>query len=235
MMQTPTQNEKRKKYDRELPGIVESIEDPLGLLRVQVRVLGLFTGPVETLPWAEYKLPVGVRPNEGSFIPVQVGDYVWVDFPYDGDTRRPRITGGLHYCPDDAPNLPHEAWEGPDKTEHKRTGSEPEPASPEYHKTCVYSQSGVIIEVGKPSEASEGYFRVTQKRTGTAIEIAPDGSITLHSEQSLFISSPGSLEAVIGGDASIEAGGDISIETSGDVSVEAAGQVNAKGSMVNLN
>lgn len=95
--------------------VVVNINDPEGLKRVQVNVIGVFDGADEaTLPWATYKLPIGVRENYGEFTPCQVNDVVWVDFPYflpDGkpDTRRPRITGGVHYAPRSIPNIPHES------------------------------------------------------------------------------------------------------------------------------
>lgn len=236
-IQSPPQPEKRKKYLGQHVALVENTTDPLKQMRAQVRVHGLFTGTVDTLPWAEYLLPIGARPNEGNFTPAQVGDYVWVDFPYDGDTRRPRIVGSVHFCPGGVPNLPHEAWDGPDQIEHKRTGGEPVPEDAEkYHSNCVYSQHGIVIEIVKPSEEGNGGIRITHKSSGSALEISPEGgSIVIHSENAVYLSSNGNLEAVIGGDAEIEAGGDVKIETSGDVTVEAGGQLVAKGSMVNLN
>ena len=236
MIQTPPQSEKRKKYFGERVARVIDTEDPEGLLKVKVRVLGVMDDALEeNLPWAEYKLPVGARLNEGFFTPVQPLDYVWVDFPYDGDTRRPRITGGVHFAPEEAPNLPHEAWEGSDAISHKRTGDEGEPAASEYHTDAEYSQFGILIEIVKGEDADTGSFRLTHKGTGTAIEITPAGNITIHSEGSVNLSATDDFNAIVGGDVNIEAGGDANVEAGGDANIDAGGMVNVKGSMINLN
>ncbi|MCE0813704.1 hypothetical protein [Buttiauxella sp. S04-F03] len=59
----------------------------------------------EDLPWAEYLLPLNYQ-----FTPNQKGDHVWVDFPYNGDTRRPRICGAaMDWQGDGKANVPAEA------------------------------------------------------------------------------------------------------------------------------
>jgi hypothetical protein len=127
------------------------VNDPSGWLKAQVRVYGLMDGiPISDLPWAEYKLPPGSRPNDGYFTPCDVGDVVWVDFPYGGDTRRPRITGSVHYCPGGTPNLPSEALG---------------------KQNVVWAQHGIVVEV----EESTAY-RITQRATGNVIEIHDTGA-----------------------------------------------------------
>lgn len=170
---------------------VVSIEDPARLMRAQVRIFYLFEGAEDdSLPWATYLLPVGAGPNEGDFRPAKPGDLVWVDFPYNThgrpDTRRPRIVGGLHYCPEEVPNLPHEAWLGPDVLQHKRTEAQPVPAEPEYHVSRVFTQHGITVEW----EAS-GVYRVTHRASGTAFELTEDGHSVLHSEGDAYFSSQG--------------------------------------------
>mgnify|MGYP000418643295 CR=1 FL=1 len=79
---------------------VENVDHPDGLLKCQVRLVGLWDGvPLDALPWAEYHLPVGARFNDGDFKPCQVGDYVWVRFD-EGDSRYPIITGSCYFAPD---------------------------------------------------------------------------------------------------------------------------------------
>ena len=66
-----------------------TVDDPAGLLRVSVRLVGIWDSiPDGDLPWAE-RMP----PDDGAFIPLLAGDDVWVDFPYSGDSTRPRVVG----------------------------------------------------------------------------------------------------------------------------------------------
>lgn len=195
-------NSPREGLQGEYMGVVVSTADPNKRMRVQVRVNSLFDGwPDSDLPWATYRLPVGAGVNKGGFIPVEVGDNVWVDFPFDGDTRRPRIVGSVHEMPDESPNIPHESWAGDSCYQHKRTGNEPKPDPAKYHEDVVLTYNNVLIEITKA-----GAFRATQKATGTGVEIAVDGSITIHSENNIFGSAPNTLEIGIGQTAKVDIG-----------------------------
>jgi len=193
----------------EYEAIVVSDRDPDNNMRVLVRLLGLQDNvPEEELSWATYKLPVGHRPGDGDFMPAQVDDIVWVDFPYTShgqpDTRRPRITGSVHYCPEGIPNFPDEAWRGPKRLQHKRTGRQPSPDGTGYHASRVFSVYGVTVEV-EPN----GVYRVTQDASGTAVEITKGGHIVLHSEGAAYFSSVGNMLFEVGGDLELHVKGDI--------------------------
>jgi hypothetical protein len=207
----------KKKYPGEYPARVVNVDDPKKLMRVQVRVMDVFDGTSDKdLPWAEYKLPVGVRPNDGFFTPVDVDDWVWVDFPHEQDTRRPRITAGMHFCPNSQPNLPHESWVGPDKHTHKRTGPQVTPTEAVYHRDVVFTQHGVLVEIVE----STGEVRVTQKGSSSAIEIDKEGNITVHSENNVYVSSTancqfdieGNLRENIDGTTGIISGGNMKLQ-----------------------
>ncbi len=189
-----------RKHDRvygEHVGIVEDTADPKKLLRVRVRVFGVFTDkvPVDDLPWAEYKLPVGASLKRGTFTPVQKGDYVWVAFPFDGDTRRPIITGGVHHAPGSVPNLPHEVFVGPDAYKHKRVSGEPKPANHVYHEDEVSTLHGVTIERNK-----NGSYSVYQRSSGTELTITKEGHMILHVEGDVYRSASGNSIVKITGD-----------------------------------
>ena len=166
---------------REFPAIVKSVHDEQ--FRVRVQVLGWFDGvPEQDLPYAEYRLPVGARPNDGSFTPCDVGDYVWVDFPHGGDTRRPRITGGMHYCPGGVPNLP---------TELSGTTN------------CATAQHGILIETVDSGE--NGAYRITQRNSGTVVEIDDIGNIKISSAQNVSVECCGTVSVKSTVETSIEA------------------------------
>lgn len=181
---------------------VENTNHPQGLYMVQIRLLGLWDDLApDALPWAEYELPLGARKNSGVACPVEEGDLVWVEFEH-GDSRSPVITGSCQYAPNKIPNLPHEAIAGPDAYQHKRGNGEPTPEAAAYHKNTVLSLNGVLIEVEK-----SGAYRVTQKTSGTAIEIAKGGQVVIHAEADAFISTTGNMKLTAGAKFSVEAEG----------------------------
>lgn len=155
-----------KKYEGEYTGTVKSVAvDPKKGLRIQVEIDPIFTGvSTDKLPYVTYKLPFGCRANDGVFMPLQVGDKVWCDFPFDGDTRRPRVTGVVHEFPDDKPKAPDDAWNGDGKVDDDAT----------YHEDFVWKQHNVISKVRK-----NGEVLIQQIQTGTNIRIETDGSISI--------------------------------------------------------
>lgn len=164
--------------------VVEDINDIDGLLLAKVRVLGDWDGvTLASLPWAEYRLPVGARFNDGHFKPARKGDYVWCEFDR-GDSRYPIIIGSCFYAPSGTPNLPHEAFSGPESYAHKRTAAQPKPEAEGYHRDEVSTQFNFMIE-----RTASGALRATHKATGTAVEITKDGQLVIHVEGDSFEST----------------------------------------------
>jgi hypothetical protein len=180
-------------------------------------VYGVFSDkvPKKDLPWAEYRLPLGARANDGTFCPVKKGDYVWVDFPYQGDTRRPRITGSVHFAPDGVPNLPHEAFAGPDVFEHKRAGEESAPADHAYGEDEVSSQHGVTLERNK-----DGSVSIYQRTSGSEICIDKDGNVIIHGEKGILLSSAESAKGVVAEDFKITVQGAAKIIAMGKIALD---------------
>lgn len=198
--------------------VVNTTDDPLKVLRVQVRVPGMWDGVQDDdLPWAEYLLR-GARSGGGSFEPAEVGDWVWVDFP-NGDTRFPRITGWCHYAPNGVPNLPPNAFSGDGSIQHKvnQEAGEPSPDAAKYHGSSVIEKFGVVLEIN-PS----GELLATQRATGSAVRITKDGSISVHSEANLYLTSAKSTSLHVGEDFSLKVGGNWVIDVSGTISESAA-------------
>ncbi|MCV6588046.1 MAG: phage baseplate assembly protein V [Marinobacterium sp.] len=172
-------------FDKEYRAQVISTEDPEQLLRVQVRIPGLWDAvPKKDLPWAEYKFN-DARYRGGEFNPAELDDWVWVDF-INGDSRYPRITGWCHFAPGGKPDTPHEAWVGPEKIVHKldQVIGEPKPVDPVYHGSQVLEKFGLIQEINP-----DGELLITQRETGTAFRFTKEGAIHLHCEEVLYHSS----------------------------------------------
>ena len=201
---------------------VVSTQDPKRFLRVQVRVPGWWDGvPDKDLPWAEYKL-ASARANGGDFEPAEVGDWVWVDFP-GGDTRYPRITGWCHFAPGGQPNLPHEAWGGPDAYTHQRLDEQPTPQQPPYHGARVSTKHGITVE-----RAPDGSGRITQRSSGTSVEITKEGHIVIHGASDAFRSSAGDTREDVGGNMLIKTVGNLKFRVEGNVEWDVDGTINER-------
>ena len=238
----PMPQHPKRKFQGEYVGIVETGAHDT-LMRVQVRVKDIFTDdvPAADLPWATYRLPVGSRVNDGMFTPVKKGDYVWVDFPFGADTRRPRITGSVHYCPGEKPNFPDEshAPTGGGACIPLRTGlNDPVQRTEVDLNTlpCVFKQNGVCIEVSR-----DGTVRITNMNDapdpsmgnkqcpGSNIEIDKYGRVVIHSVNSLFLSSLENLETAVHGDSDITILKDKTQSVHGDVTETTKGKHNISG------
>jgi hypothetical protein len=154
------------RFKDEYIGVIEVAADTNDMLRCKVRVHGVYpeTMATEDLPPAEFRFPVGMRPLNGLFIPVQVGDYVWVDFPYMGDTRRPRITGGAHFAPGGVPNVPSAATGG---------------------TSFALTVNGVSIEIKADSS-----FTLKQVGSEAGLSISKTGAVTILSSTSITLDAP---------------------------------------------
>lgn len=180
--------ENKKKYDKEYIGKVVSLDDPEKLMRVRVSIDGLFDGEASELPLATYKFPIGSRAGDGNFCPVKVGDVVWIDFPMGGDTRYPRITGSVHYCPGGTPNLPSESFNGGEAT-RPRESWEPAPSSGTYHQDVIETLNGVTT-----TKRSDGSFSILQRSSGAEVYIHPDGQVVIHAASNISISASGDMK-----------------------------------------
>ncbi len=137
---------------------VVNVEHPDGLYMASIRLLGLWDAiSDDDLPYAEFLLPLGAKPSAGHAIPVEPGDYVWVDFPRNGDSRYPRITGSLYYAPNHESNLPDEI-NGKAYTPKRSAG---EPTPPAYNlKDDLYQRFGL-----REHKTSKGGWSITHVAT----------------------------------------------------------------------
>ena len=210
-------NMKGKPISGEYRAKVENVEDPEQLLRVQVRIPGLWDAvPPEDLPWAEYKfssarkLEGGIR--EGDFSPAQLGDWVWIDFP-NNDTRYPRITGWCHFAPEGLPNMTDEAWAfKKDAIIHEVKEGMPEPEEAIYHGSQVFRRHGIVIEINPFGE-----WLLTQKETGTAIRVTKEGDLSIYTSKDRWEIIDGEEKVVVGKNSKKTVEKDVYLKHGGDL------------------
>jgi hypothetical protein len=192
---------------RELIAIV--VSDPDERNFSQVRIPELFPEgkvPKKDLPYAQYKLPVGAGFNEGTFVPAKIDHWVWVDFPFlteknQPDTRRPRITGSVHYCPDGLPNLPHDAFNGIMSLDGLHQYPKINNAvDPDYEATkdSVVGRSTAFTKEGFNFRVQNGALTVTHLKTGARYEISESGHFDLFTPQNGFIRVGQKLKIIAG-------------------------------------
>ena len=191
---------------------VTDINDKTGSMKAQVKVNGLMDGiPDEALPWAEYLLPIGY-----TYTPVNEGDLVWVDFPYDGDTRRPRIIGAAMDWQGD-PNDPKTKGKpniAPQAGGHGAAYQPPkvqgQPALPTYKVTQdqVISRNG-ILEV----RTIGGGYTITNMAKHAIIGFNEDGDIIISTTGNVFIHA--------GADLTLDSGGNMTLKTAGKFELDA--------------
>lgn len=188
---------------------VVSVEDPKNLLRVSVRLVGVWDSIADAnLPWAERILDAS-----GAYTPLLPGDYVWVDFPYNGDSTRPRVTARATDSPGGVPNLPAEvSGQGTAYTQKEVEGA-PSAGTVTAAKDYVYDRNG-LLEIRNAS----GSWSITHKDSGTTMGVNDSGQLYINSQLNVFVSSAG--------DTTVKAGGNMSLEASGDMSLKAGGTMN---------
>ncbi|MDT0178127.1 baseplate protein [Enterobacter sp. BRE11] len=178
-------------------------------MRAQIRLTPQWADvEAETLPWAEYQLPIG-----NTFVPCQTGDEVWVEFPYtDGrnrpDTRRPLITGAAQSAPGGVPNVaPEASGQG---AAYEPPAVDGAPARPSLSATADYvSHRNNLLEV----RSAGGGFEITNTAKGSRIGMNEAGD--------MYMLGPGNMVIDLGGDLTIKSGGKIVYQSGGTFSATA--------------
>lgn len=194
-------------YGKHRAVVVNNIH-PEELHLAQVRLSALWDDIADPdLPWAEYELLPGAGQGEGvSVCPYKKGAPVWVEFPYDGDTRAPLITGGAYVAPGGTSHLPDDLRKP--AYEHQRPDSIPAGPNANYGD-LVTDLFGVLQQL-----TQSGDYCITHKPSGTAIHITPEGELVLHCASDGFRTT--------GGDLLEEVKGTLTIIVDGNASIEAA-------------
>lgn len=191
---------------------VVDVNDPKGLLRASVRLVGVWDSIADAnLPWAERLLA-----DSGAYTPLLAGDYVWVDFPYNGDSTRPRIVGRATDSPDGVPNLPAEvSGQGAAYTPKAVEGA-PAAGTVTASKDYVYDRNG-LLEIRNAS----GSWSVTHKESGTTMGMNDSGQVYINSQATIFVYAASDATVKSGANISVEAAGDMSLKAGGTLSMQA--------------
>lgn len=189
---------------------------PANLMMAKVRVDALWHGvPDAACPWAEYGLQIG-----GSFAPCKVGDLVWVDFPYEGDSRRPRITGACQDAPGGEPNVPPESWGGAGAYQAPEIEGSPPLRELNPTEDYVYKRNG-LLEI----RTGGGGWSVTHIASDTTMGMNENGQIYIISSQNVFVQGATGVKVKSGADLELEAAGNVIISAAGGVEVTAENNI----------
>lgn len=235
-------------------GVIEDRNDPEKMGRVRVRVVGLHTDdrnelPTAGLPWAMVCMPPTSPSMNGiGHTPFLLeGSWVIVTF-FDIELQEPLILGSIlsipeqrrdkqHGFTDPRGHYPRKSQIGhPDVNARARgikspdltktpIGNEPEdPYEAKYPYNHVFeSESGHIIEI----DDTPNHERINLwHRTGTSIEIHPNGDMQIRSidqyntSKTLHINTADNIIVTCGGDANVNVQGDTRLFSSGNIDMQ---------------
>ncbi|HAV1601624.1 TPA: baseplate protein [Enterobacter hormaechei subsp. xiangfangensis] len=199
-----------------LPGkykaMVGNTKHPDGLMMCQVKLVTLWDGiPEEALPWAEYQLPIGA-----AFVPAKTGDLVWVEFPQDGDSRFPLITGACMVAPKGTPNVPPESsGKGKPFQQAQVSGA---PALPVISPTAdtVGRRNGLIEQRSKG-----GAIMFTHEKSGSRFGFNDEGEVFIYAAKNLHFYSGGTITMESVGDYTQKTA-KYTLTASGDMTIKAS-------------
>lgn len=201
-------------------GRVVDTRAPDGSLRARVSIQGVNDGvPVDQLPWAEYKLDMSF-----TFKPAQVGDEVWVEFPYDGDTRRPLITGGAMSSPGGIPNVSGAASGNAPLEPPTTEGTPPFPPF-DPSADLVYDRNGLVI-----AATAGGGVVVTNRNNGAMLFLSVDGDLCAnipgknvgYAEGGYDVKTPAIFKVVADSGIELETAALLSLKGGGGISLDTA-------------
>lgn len=183
--------------------IVTNTVAPDNKMKAQVRVISEWDEmPDTSLPWAEYLVPL-----DRAFVPTKVGDLVWIEFPYDGDSRRPMIVGGANDWSGGIPNVPPEA--SGVGSQYQPPAKEGRPAEPAMTPTAdmVMNRDGILIK-----RTQSGSYSITRTSDGTSIGFNDAGSAFIISQADTYLNATGNITILTDGNVTMKATGKMTLQ-----------------------
>jgi len=210
-------------------GKVVDIDDPKKRNRVRVRILGLIDDETPDLecPWAEQGTPIfnGTKETSGISSVPRLGSFVYIQFLY-GDPSKPVYLGYVRgdqdsselQKNDDLTNTIHELRKS------NQIGPELSPLNDKSvypYNNVIETESDNIIEL----DDTKGNERIAIEhgKTGSFIEIRPDGTVQLKSIKDLYVIVKQMVEEYIEGNVNIKIKGNNTESIDGSVSITIGG------------
>ena len=211
-------------------GEVKSVDDPLELGRLQVRINGIHSDsqldiPDAKLPWAQPMVPIteGGTRGIGNNLGIKVGALVFGVFMDGENSQLPFIMGSMPKFEEDSPGglSTNQLARGTNtitKTPDPVTGEPASPYAAKYPKNNVYaSESGHVIEIDDTSGAERIHI---YHKSGTFVEMHPNGDVVTHTANG-FKTVTGNEKIHVTKDMEITADGNINItSTKGNINVK---------------
>ncbi|WP_027666492.1 phage baseplate assembly protein V [Rhizobium leguminosarum] len=207
-------------------GTVVSLDDPLALNRVQVRLPYLGN---QVAPWARMVTPMAGG-GRGLVMRPEVGDEVLIVYE-QGDPRRAYVVGALWSNLDQPPDA------GPDPSAN--------------HWRFIRSRSGHLVKLDDTPgqerieiEGKDGKSRLVIDTAGDSIALlAESGSITIEATAgTVTVNAPDAQVSVNAAQVSVDATDEvqikatsINVKATADLAIEAGGMLSLKGSQIALN
>ena len=231
-------------------GRIVSVQDPMQLGRVKVRILGIHTEdvidiPDKALPWAQTVLPIteGGTKGLGIHTGIQVGARVFGFFLDGVNSQLPLVLGSLPKLEEESPGgrSTNQLTRGTNTlVERKKSaGTHPtkiadgkpfdEPDSPykaiyplnQVHET----QRGHVIEIDDSHDSDGGYERIhIYHKSGTFIEMHPNGDVVTHHKNG-FRTVTGNDKLYVTGNMEITVDGNLNLTVKGNVTETVSGNV----------
>lgn len=224
-------------------GIVEDIDDPMEIGRVQVRLFGIHNPnkkilPTKNLPWCQILLPV--TGNEASSHGIRKGNCVKCSFLDGVEMQIPIVEGILPGIVDEgsksilglSDKTLSKYADGRNITKKQKIDpSQPEdPYNAKYPFNHVFeTESGHRIEVDDTPGAERVHIF---HKSGTNVEMHPDGTIVTSVQKDEFVVVKkdsttvikGNSETKVEGNNSITVEGNIKVTCNGNIEIESTGE-----------
>lgn len=150
----------------------------------QVKLVTLWDNiPEESLPWAEYQMPIGA-----VFVPAKVGDLVWVEFPQEGDSRYPLITGACMVSPKGMPNIPAEASGKGTPYQQAKVDGAPALSAVTPMADIVGRRNGLLEQ-----RSEKGGIMFTHEKSGTRLGFNDEGELFFYAAKNMHFFSGGTI------------------------------------------
>jgi len=237
-------------------GVIEDMNDPQGVGRIRVRVIGHHTEdlsqqPLDTLPWAPV-LEGTTGMNAANWVP---GDWVMGYFLDGNEKQKPLIMGRIPGIPDEKPDTT-QGFADPSGTWPRRPGEPTTPHSArgktraaDHRKKTAWNNPvafaakypfNKVIETDKGAlfelDDTEGAERVLiMHHKGSYVEFLPDGTVVVKSVAERWDVSFKNHTMLVNGDLNIGATGDVKLTAGGDLKLSSGGSTDiAAGGALNL-